>query len=173
MLEIIAKSSLFSALKGSVGSNPQIVRVFPQDPPPSIPKKKLIELSLPHGIEPGSFVVNKYKGKRVVAYAFELERKGERNDLVSLGFLIDDDVILDELKVLVEELVNFLKKNDLLNYEILQTQLPTISEGLNSREPMVFKTSEGSKRVFETPEIIKNRKLKLKRVSRKSRGGFL
>ena len=135
--------SIISGLEGRVGSNPKIIKIYPDNL--DVTEEYILERSLPHGALPDQFFEDKLDSRKILVYTFEIQKDG-RNDLASIGLVLDKDVIIANLQPIIKRLVNRLNSENLLTLEIIQESLPKIIEGLN--------------------------KLELKEKSRKSRGMF-
>ena len=172
MLDIIVNNSMISGLEGKVGSNPRVVRIYPEDI--EFTQDELITKSLPEGCKPGDLIVDEIKGRKIFVIVFEIEKATDRNDLASLSFLLEKDVVEKDFEILTSELIDFLKKRDLLYINYLEEQLPAILSGFNETKKIKFKNLETNEDYeFDVSTIIKEKKLKLKTKARKTRGGFL
>lgn len=172
MLDIIVNNSMISGLEGKVGSNPRVVRIYPEDI--EFTQDELITKSLPEGCKPGDLIVDEIKGRKIFVIVFEIEKATDRNDLASLSFLLEKDVVEKDFEILTSELIDFLKKRDLLYINYLEEQLPAILSGFNETKKIKFKNLETNEDYeFDVPTIIKKKKLQLKTKARKTRGGFL
>ena len=74
-----------------------------------------------------------------MVYAFEIPNEDGRNDLVSLGLVLDKDVIIENLKPIIVQLIEWLKSENFLTYEIIQENLPKIIDGINNKSVIVIK----------------------------------
>ena len=156
--------SIISGLEGRVGSNPKIIKIYPDNL--DVTEEFILEKSLPHGAMPDQFFEDKLDSRKILVYTFEIEKDG-RNDLASIGLVLDKDVIIENLQPIIKRLVNRLNSENLLTYEIFQESLPKIIDGLNKESKIKI-----GNMVFDVKSILNEEKLELKEKSRKARGMF-
>lgn len=156
--------SIISGLEGRVGSNPKIIKIYPDNL--DVTEEFILEKSLPHGAMPDQFFEDKLDSRKILVYTFEIEKDG-RNDLASIGLVLDKDVIIENLQPIIKRLVNRLNSENLLTYEIFQESLPKIIDGLNKESKIKI-----GNMIFDVKSILNEEKLELKEKSRKARGMF-
>jgi len=156
--------SIISGLEGRVGSNPKIIKIYPDNL--DVTEEYILERSLPHGALPDQFFEDKLDSRKILVYTFEIE-KDSRNDLASIGLVLDKDVIIENLQPIIKRLVNRLNSENLLTYEIFQESLPKIIDGLNKESKIKI-----GNMIFDVKSILNEEKLELKEKSRKARGMF-
>ena len=156
--------SIISGLEGRVGSNPKIIKIYPDNLDTT--EEFILEKSLPHGAMPDQFFEDKLDSRKILVYTFEIEKDG-RNDLASIGLVLDKDVIVENLQPVIKRLVNRLNSENLLTYEIFQESLPKIIDGLNKESKI-----EIGNMIFDVKSILNEEKLELKEKSRILKGKF-
>ena len=156
--------SIISGLEGRVGSNPKIIKIYPDNL--DVTEEYILERSLPHGALPDQFFEDKLDSRKILVYTFEIQKDG-RNDLASIGLVLDKDVIIANLQPIIKRLVNRLNSENLLTLEIIQESLPKIIEGLNKESKIKI-----GNMIFDVKSILNEEKIELKEKSRKSRGMF-
>ncbi|MHA1718982.1 MAG: hypothetical protein ACTSWX_06960 [Promethearchaeota archaeon] len=156
--------SIISGLEGRVGSNPKIIKIYPDNLDAT--EEFILEKSLPHGALPDQFFQDKLDSRNILVYTFEIEKDG-RNDLASIGLVLDKDVIIENLQPIIKCLINRLNSENLLTYEIFQESLPKIIDGLNKKSKIKI-----GKMIFDVNSILNEEKLELKQKTRKARGMF-
>ncbi len=156
--------SIICGLEGRVGSNPKIIKIYPDNL--DVTEEYILERSLPHGALPDQFFEDKLDSRKILVYTFEIEKDG-RNDLASIGLVLDKDVIIENLQPIIKRLVNRLNSENLLTYEIFQESLPKIIDGLNKESKIKI-----GNMIFDVKSILNEEKLELKEKSRKARGMF-
>lgn len=129
--------SIVSGLEGRVGSNPKILSIFPNTLEAS--EETIIQKSLPHGATPDKFYEDTIGSNKILVYIFEIQNEDSRNDLASIGLVLDKDVIIENLKPIIVQLIEWLKSENYLTYEIIQENLPKIIEGINNKSIIVIK----------------------------------
>ena len=129
--------SIVSGLEGQVGSNPKVLSIYPNTL--DVIEEKIIQKSLPQGATPDKFYEDNLVGYKILVYAFEIPNEDGRNDLVSLGLVLDKDVIIENLKPIIVQLIEWLKSENFLTYEIIQENLPKIIDGINNKSIIVIK----------------------------------
>ena len=158
--------SIVSSLGGFKNSNPQIIQIHPNTALTN--SNETLEKCLPNGSIPGQFYENELEKNKILVYVFEIERDDERNDLTSIGFSMDKNAVVDSLKEVIRELISRMKKHNILNLEILSTELPKILVGLQKES----KIKIGSM-IFDIKNFLKTNKIVLKNKERKVRGAIL
>ena len=123
--------SIVSGLEGRVGSNPKVLSIYPNTL--EVSEKTIISKSLPNGATPDKFYEDSIGSSIILVYTFEIPNAEIRNDLVSIGFVLDKDVIIENLKKVITQMIGWLKYNNLLTYEIIQDNLPKIIDGINNK----------------------------------------
>ena len=156
--------SIICGLEGRVGSNPKIITIYPDNLDAT--EEYILERSLPHGALPDQFFEDKLDSRKILVYTFEIQKDG-RNDLASIGLVLDKDVIIANLQPIIKRLVNRLNSENLLTLEIIQESLPKIIEGLNKESKIKI-----GNMIFDVKSILNEEKIELKEKSRKARGMF-
>ena len=123
--------SIVSGLQGQVGSNPKVLSVYPNTL--NANDETIIQKSLPHGATPDKFYEDTLGSNKILVYTFEIPNVECRNDLASIGLVLDKDVIIENLKKVILQMIGWLKFNNLLTYEIIQDNLPKIIDGINNK----------------------------------------
>ena len=156
--------SIISGLEGRIGSNPKIIIIYPDNLDAT--EEYILERSLPHGALPDQFFEDKLDSRKILVYTFEIQKDG-RNDLASIGLVLDKDVIIANLQPIIKRLVKRLNSENLLTLEIIQESLPKIIEGLNKESKIKI-----GNMIFDVKSILNEEKIELKEKSRKARGMF-
>ncbi|MHA1476272.1 MAG: hypothetical protein ACTSQ5_13935 [Promethearchaeota archaeon] len=156
--------SIICGLEGRVGSNPKIIKIYPDNL--DVTEEYILERSLPHGALPDQFFEDKLDSRKILVYTFEIQKDG-RNDLASIGLVLDKDVIIANLQPIIKRLVKRLNSENLLTLEIIQESLPKIIEGLNKESKIKI-----GNMIFDVKSILNEEKIELKEKSRKARGMF-
>ena len=156
--------SIICGLEGRVGSNPKIIKIYPDNLDAT--EEYILERSLPHGALPDQFFEDKLDSRKILVYTFEIQKDG-RNDLASIGLVLDKDVIIANLQPIIKRLVKRLNSENLLTLEIIQDSLPKIIEGLNKESKIKI-----GNMIFDVKSILSEEKIELKEKSRKARGMF-
>ena len=156
--------SIICGLEGRVGSNPKIIKIYPDNL--GVTEEFILERSLPHGALPDQFFEDKLDSRKILVYTFEIQKDG-RNDLASIGLVLDKDVIIANLQPIIKRLVKRLNSENLLTLEIIQESLPKIIEGLNKESKIKI-----GNMIFDVKSILSEEKIELKEKSRKTRGMF-
>ena len=156
--------SIICGLEGRVGSNPKIIKIYPDNLDAT--EEYILERSLPHGALPDQFFEDKLDSRKILVYTFEIQKDG-RNDLASIGLVLDKDVIIANLQPIIKRLVKRLNSENLLTLEIIQENLPKIIEGLNKESKIKI-----GNLIFDVKSILNEEKIELKEKSRKARGMF-
>ena len=94
--------SIICGLEGRVGSNPKIIKIYPDNLDAT--EEYILEISLPHGALPDQFFEDKLDSRKILVYTFEIQKDG-RNDLASIGLVLDKDVIIANLQPIIKRLV--------------------------------------------------------------------
>ena len=128
--------SIVSGLEGRVGSNPKILSIFPNTLDAS--EETIIQKSLPQGANPDEFYEDTLGSNKILVYTFEIPNEEGRNDLASIGLVLDDNIIIKNLEPIIKNLIDWLKSNNLLTYEIIQENLPKIIDGINNKSIIVI-----------------------------------
>ena len=155
---------IISALKGETGSNPEIHTCFPNDA--GIRKEKIISQTLPTGARSGDVYEYTYRGQELVVFVSELEQDKTRNDVVTIGLLLNEhaekNTIISILKTIFEEFqVEKIKEID--EFTNLSKKL---HQGINRGN---FNYDSYS---FDINGYLSNTGMSLERDSRKVRGGL-
>ena len=156
--------SIICGLEGRVGSNPKIIKIYPDNLDAT--EEYILERSLPHGALPDQFFEDKLDSRKILVYTFEIQKDG-RNDLASIGLVLDKDVIIANLQPIIKRLVKRLNSENLLTLEIIQESLPKIIDGLNKESKIKI-----GNMMFDVKSILNEEKIELKEKSRKARGMF-
>jgi len=129
--------SIMSGLEGRVGSNPKVLSIFPNTL--NVSEETIIQKSLPNGAIPDNFYKDTIGSNQILVYTFEIPNEDSRNDLASIGLVLDKDVIIENLRPIIVQLIDWLKSENFLTYEIIQEHLPKIIEGINNKSIIVIK----------------------------------
>jgi len=129
--------SIVSGLEGRVGSNPKVLSIFPNTLDAS--EETIIQKSLPHGATPDKFYEDTIGSNKILVYTFEIPNEESRNDLASIGLILDKDVIIENLRPIIVQLIEWLKSENFLTYKIIQEHLPKIIDGINNKGIIVIK----------------------------------
>lgn len=128
--------SIVSGLQGHVDSNPKVLSIYPNTLVAS--EETIIQKSLPHGAVPDKFYEDNIGSNKILVYTFEIPNAERRNDLASIGLVLDKDVIIENLKPIIMQMMQWLKSNNFLTYEIIQENLPKIIDGINNKSIIVI-----------------------------------
>ena len=128
--------SIVSGLQGHVGSNPKVLSIYPNTLKSN--EETIIQKSLPNGATPDKFYEDNLGSNKILVYTFEIPNAESRNDLASIGLVLDKDVIIENLKPVIKQMIGWLKFNNLLTYEIIQDNLPKIIDGINNKSIIVI-----------------------------------
>lgn len=156
--------SIICGLEGRVGSNPKIIKIYPDNLDAT--EEYILEKSLPHGALPDQFFEDKLDSRKILVYTFEIQKDG-RNDLASIGLVLDKDVIIANLQPIIKRLIKRLNEENLLTLEIFKESLPKIIDGLNKESKIKI-----GNMIFDVKSILNEEKIELKEKSRKARGMF-
>jgi hypothetical protein len=163
-----------SRLGGFIGSNPEILSTFPLDQKPTSDSdvKAFLNKSLPFGIQPGSFTVEKFKDKLAISYLFSVKNQDAaiRDDLTSITVLVSEKKVnIDDFKKLFIQIIDVFKNEmDTLTPTLLVNTIERIYNGVNKNEKIKLE-----KAIIDVPQIIKKQKLTLMMVDfEKLKGGF-
>ena len=157
--------SIISGLEGRVGSNPKIIKIYPDNL--DVTEEFILERSLPHGALPDQFFEDKLDSRNILVYTFQIHQEDGRNDLASIGLVLDKDVIIANLQPIIKRLVKRLESENLLTLDIIQDSLPKIIELLNKESKIKI-----GNMIFDVKSILNEENLELKEKSRKARGMF-
>lgn len=160
------RNFILTELPGYVNSNPKVVGVFP--PTSSFENQELLEKMLPFGSLPDQFFENRVGRERVLVYVFEIERVGDRNDLVSLGFVLDKNAVVDGLKSVIIGFFDCLRENGLLQLDVLVENLAQIFNGFQKESKIKI-----GKVIFDVQHHLKSNKVQLSKESLKKKGRML
>jgi hypothetical protein len=131
--------SIISSLEGRIASNPKVLSIYPNTL--DVMEETIIQKSLPLGATPDEFYESNIGSYKILVYIFEILNVEGRNDLVSIGFILDKNVIAENLRPIIKHMIKWLKSENLLTYEIIQENLPKIIEGINNKSIIVIKNS--------------------------------
>ncbi len=129
--------SIMSGLEGRVGSNPKVLSIFPNTL--DVSEETIIQKSLPNGATPDKFYEDTIGSNKILVYTFEIPNEETRNDLASIGLVLDKDVIIENLRPIIVQLIDWLRAENFLTYEIIQEHLPKIIDGINNKSIIVIK----------------------------------
>ena len=115
-------------------SSPEIVVSYPTLDPTISKSEDLLSKCLPTGIKSGDFAVNKYSKGNLLAYAFKIEHKERRHDLLTISILLRKKLNVEIYKHVLENLISTLKYFGLLTEQILVDYIQTIYEGINEEK---------------------------------------
>ena len=157
--------SIISGLEGRVGSNPKIIKIYPDNLDAT--EEYILERSLPHGALPDQFFEDKLDSRNILMLLPPLKYEDGRNDLCSIGLVLDKDVIIANLQPIIKRLVKRLDEENLLTLEVFQESLPKIIDGLNKESKIKI-----GGMLFDVKSILTEEKIELKEKTRKARGMF-
>lgn len=115
-------------------SSPEIVISYPTLDPTLSESEVLLSKCLPTGIKSGDFAVNKYSKCNLLSYAFKIEHKEERNDLLTISILLKKKLNVEIYKPVLENIVSTLNYCGLLSEQTLVDYIQTIYEGINEEK---------------------------------------
>jgi hypothetical protein len=156
------KTCMLSGLRGHIGSHPELLGIYPQS---AVQQEDLINKSLPFGAKPNEFYVDTYQKDTILVYSFRI-LQAERDDLASIGFLLEKGANIDHLKIVIQIIIQTLEKANLLTFNILQKNLNTIQIGLNTQKAIVIEN-----KAIDIAEIVRSGKLILMKKP-DLKGGF-
>ena len=160
--------SIISSLEGHVGSNPEIIQVYPESSLKGS-RSEILKKSLPTGAVPKTFYENKIHGEKIIVYTFEVKQFG-RNDLASIGFTLDKYALVEDIKKVIIEIIDVLNEKNILTFEVLKTNLPKIMKALNKMTKLEITVNGEVIETLDIQHIMKIKKLKLKSKNRVRRG---
>jgi hypothetical protein len=146
-------------LGGFVGSNPEVLgSVLPIS---NTEEKALLNKALPHGIEPGKFILEKLNNKFILSYIFNMKAKeaGVRDDLASIAVVLPADkrINIDDFQVLFKLVIESFKAEiDRIDITKLKYMIERIHNGINKGEKISIENVN-----IDVPSIVKNKKLRL------------
>ena len=164
---MLISKSIISSLGGYGGSNPKILKVFPNSP--ELLNEDVLEICLPTGAQPNEFFIETYGKTKILIYTFEIEKDGVRNDLGSLSFGIGNEVEVKNLKSMILLIFDFLVKNKILSFLILENSMAEMIDALNNEGKINFTDSL----CMDIKRELKDNNIKLEKLSRKRRGGMI
>ena len=115
-------------------SSPEIVISYPTLDSTLSESEDLLSKCLPTGINSGDFSVNKYSKCNLLSYAFKIEHKETRNDLLSISILLKKKLNIEIYKPVLENIISTLKFCGLLSEKILADYIQTIYNGINEEK---------------------------------------
>ena len=121
-------------LGGHNFSSPEIVISYPTLDQTLSESEDLLSKCLPIGINKGDFAVNKYSKCTLLSYAFKIEHKEERDDLLTISILLKKKLNIEIYKPVLENIISSLKYCDLLTEKILADYIQTIYNGINEEK---------------------------------------
>ncbi len=146
-------------LGGFVGSNPEVLgSVLPI----SITEEKaLLGKALPHGIEPGKFILEKLNNKFIVSYIFTMKAKeaGVRDDLASIAVVLPADkrINIDDFQILFKLVIESFKAEiDRIDTTKFKHMIERVYNGINKGEKISIENVN-----VDVPSIVKSKKLRL------------
>jgi hypothetical protein len=157
-MNIIENISL-CRLGGFVGSNPEVLgSVLPIS---STEQKALLDKALPHGIEPGKFILEKLNNKFILSYIFIMKAKEAsiRDDLASIAVILpaDKKLNIDDFQVLFKLVIESFKAEiDRIDITKLKHMIERVYNGINKGEKISIENVN-----FDVPSIVKSKKLRL------------
>lgn len=157
--------SMLAGLEGKIGSNPSLLRCYPQSI--HYTYEQLLKLSLPFGAEPDKTYIFENGQESIISYIFEIPHEDSRPDLYSLAFIVEPDTLLDTFELIIKELIFRLKLNNLLNLEYLQENLPNIMTAINKQSKIKIANT-----YFDVGFFIEKQQLKTKKNKRIEQGGI-
>ncbi|NMC08150.1 MAG: hypothetical protein GYA24_23290 [Candidatus Lokiarchaeota archaeon] len=146
-------------LGGFVGSNPEVLgSILPIS---NTEQKTLLDKALPHGIEPGKFILEKINNKYIMSYIFTMKAKqaGVRDDLASIALVVPADkrINIDDFQVLFKLVIESFKAElDKVDVAKLKYMIERIYNGINNREKIAVENVS-----VDVPSILKSKKLRL------------
>ena len=115
-------------------SSPEIVISYPTLDPTLSESEDLLTKCLPTGIKCGDFAVNKYSKCNLLSYAFKIDHKEERNDLLTISILLKKKLNVEIYKPVLENIISTLNYCGLLTEQTLVDYIQTIYEGINEEK---------------------------------------
>ena len=115
-------------------SIPEIVISYPTLDPTLSESEDLLSKCLPTGIKSGDFAVNKYSKCNLLSYAFKIDHKEERNDLLTISILLKKKLNVEIYKPVLENIIFTLSYCSLLTEQILVDYIQTIYDGINEEK---------------------------------------
>nr|MDO8114306.1 hypothetical protein [Candidatus Sigynarchaeota archaeon] len=145
-------------LGGFVGSNPEVIgSVLPIS---NTEEQILLGKALPHGVEPGKYILEKLNNKHILSYVFSMKAKeaGVRGDLASIAIILPDKKVnIEDFQVLFRLVIESFKAElDKIDVTKLKHMIERIYNGINKGEKISIENIS-----FDVPSIVKSRKLRL------------
>ena len=128
-------------LKGSVNSNPQILKSYPNKTNDK-KSKELVLKFLPFESKKGDLIINKYQKNTILSYIFTIEHEERRNDLLSISITLTKEQNKETFKQVLKVLIEKMKNYNVLSEEILVSQLSNIYEGIYEEKDINIKGIE-------------------------------
>ncbi|MBN2154179.1 MAG: hypothetical protein JW839_22180 [Candidatus Lokiarchaeota archaeon] len=146
-------------LGGFAGSNPEVLgSVLPIS---NTEERLLLDKALPHGIEPGKFVLERLNNKHIISYVFSMKAKeaGTRDDLASIAVVLPADkrVNVESFQILFKLVIeSFVAEIDKVDVTKLKHMIERIYNGINKGEKISIDDVN-----IDVPSIVKSKKLHL------------
>jgi hypothetical protein len=131
---ISMNQSIICKLGGHVNSNPELVISYPPIKGNIGDPQEAINECLPFGCKAGDFIEKKYKKNTLIAIIFTVDKTNHRDDLFSFSILLNKKEDADLYKAVIQEFIQFLKKNKLLKEKMFLKYQELIYNGLNQEE---------------------------------------
>lgn len=167
-MQSLIYNSLVSELKGTVGSNPEIVKIYPEEDQSfqNLSKDEILSVCFPEGAISGEFHLQKINKLDVLIYTFSIDNENGRNHIGSIGFTISKEVIVEDFKNIIILIFDYLKMNLILSFEVLLSSLESISNGINNLSEIEFTPIH----VFNIKNALVEQQMNLKKPTNLKRG---
>lgn len=149
-------------LGGFVGSNPEIIGSVPslETYYNTSEQQEFLKKSLPDGVEPGSFMLDKLKDNLILSHVFSIKsgKEGVRDDLASITVVISEKKVnVDHFQELFKVIMRSFKEEiEKLTPDLLVQTIERIYNGVNKNKKIKL-----DKVVVDVPKIVKEKKLTL------------
>ena len=146
-------------LGGFVGSNPEVLgSVLPIS---NTEEKALLDKALPHGIEPGKFILEKLNNKFVLSFIFTMKAReaGVRDDLASIAVVLPADkrINIEDFQILFKLVIESFKAEiDRIDVTKLKYMIERVYNGINKGEKISIENVN-----VDVPSLVKSKKLHL------------
>lgn len=161
-------------LGGFEGSNPEILDIYPPLDT-TLDKEEaaaFIVKSMPHGVVPGTFTLDKLRSTYILSYTFSLpaDHEGVRDDLASISVVVSDKKVnIDQFEHLFKEIIKTFNGDLLkLTKTRLTNMLERIYNGVNNNKKIKVDNV-----AIDVSGIIKKQKLNIRKKDLKEfKGAF-
>ncbi len=146
-------------LGGFEGSNPEVLgSVLPIS---HTEEKILLDKALPHGVEPGRYILEKLNNKFIISYIFNLKAKeaGVRDDLASIAVVLPagKKINIDDFQILFKLVIESFKAElDRIDITKLKHMIERVYNGINKGEKISIENVN-----VDVPSLVKSKKLRL------------